>query len=504
MLAPRLLATARTRPDAIAIVDGERRIGYGAFAEQAQRFAGLLATLAVAPGERISIVLPNGIEAALACYGSWLAGCIAVPLNAQARGRELAAWLGHATPRVVVHEADNTEVGAALAGIAPAPIRIATGPARPPQGTLAWQRVGEAAPVVLSADRVAAILYTSGTTGRPKGVTLTHANFAANVEAIVAYLALGADDSTVSALPFYYSYGASVLHTHLAVGGRMVLESNMVFPQLVVEAIERERVTGFSGVPSTFSLLLDRVPLVQHDLSSLRYLTQAGGAMPAATVRRLRDAIPQARLFVMYGQTEATARLAWLPPERLDDKPGSAGKAIAGVRIEVRGEAGHALPAGMPGEVWVRGGNVMAGYWRDPAATALVLHDGWLRTGDMGHLDTEGYLYLDGRRSDMIKTGAHRVHPLEIEEVLCELGGVREAAAVGIPDPTLGQVIKAFLVVADAHALDADAVRAHCRAYLAPHKVPRRVEFVPSLPRTASGKVRRRQLTEPAPMQEFS
>lgn len=505
-LASRLLNTARAHPYRVAIVDGDRRVTYAELADCVRRFAGWLGTSGPGTGERVAIVLPNGIEAVIACYGSWLAGCIAVPMNAQARGRELGSWLRHARPKLLVHEAGNSDVDDALDDVGLVPQRIVVGSGQAPDDSVGWQQALESAPAISAAnviEAIATILYTSGTTGSPKGVTLTHANVAANTDAITTYLELTGSDSTVSVLPFYYSYGASVLHTHLAVGGRVVLEHGLVFPATVVETIARERVSGFSGVPSTFSLLLDRVPLAEHDLSSLRYLTQAGGAMHPALITRLRDAIPQARLFVMYGQTEATARLAWLPPERLDDKPGSAGKAIPGVRIEVRGDAGETLPPGTPGEVWARGDNVMAGYWNDPVATDLVLRDGWLRTGDMGHLDDEGYLYLDGRRSDMIKTGAHRVHPLDVEEVLLELPGVMEAAVVGVDEAKLGQVIKVFIVVGGDRRLDADLVRAHCRKRLAIYKVPRYVEFMPVLPRTASGKVRRALLVAPAAMQEL-
>ncbi|WP_222564838.1 class I adenylate-forming enzyme family protein [Novilysobacter antarcticus] len=505
-LASRLLVTARTHPRLGAIVDGDRRIDYAELAARVKGFAGFLHAQGLGAGERIAIVLPNCLEAVVACYGSWLAGCVAVPLNAQARGRELGAWLRHSGATLLVHEADNTEIALALAEAGVTLQRVVTGAGEEPTGGINWQDAVESAPVASAAhifQPVATLLYTSGTTGAPKGVTLTHANVVANTDAIIEYLALTREDSAVSVLPFYYSYGASVLHTHLAAGGRLVLQPNLVFPEMVADLMERERVTGFPGVASTFSLLLDRAVLAGRDLSSLRYLTQAGGAMAPTLIKRLRNAIPQARLFVMYGQTEATARLAWLPPERLDDKPGSAGKAIRGVSIEVRDDAGASVPAGTAGEVWVRGANVMAGYWNDPAATALVLRDGWLRTGDMGHLDGEGYLYLDGRRSDMIKTGAHRVHPLDVEEVLFELPGVIDAAVVGVDEPTLGQVVKVFIVASGDPPLDANLVRAHCRRRLATYKVPRHVEFIATLPRTASGKVRRVLLTEPSAMQEL-
>jgi long-chain acyl-CoA synthetase len=495
-LAHRLLATARATPDAIAIACGDRHTGYAALADQALRFAAMLHAGGLHAGDRVAIVLPNSLEAVVACYGCWLAGCIAVPVAPQARLRELRALLRHAGARMVVHEAGNPDAHGAADGCDPPLARVVVGGPATAVAT-AWDEALAVPPLAgtQGTGPTASIMYTSGTTGRPKGVCLTHANFAANVDAITTCLALGPGDSVVAVLPFHYAYGASVLHTHLAVGGRLVIERNSMFPALVADTIARERSTGFSGVASTYALLLDHAALAGHDLSSLRYITSAGGPLPDALARRVRDAFPGAGLVCMYGQTEATARLAWLPPERFDDKRGAAGQAIPGVTLEIRDEAGHPAPPGVEGEVWARGANVMAGYWNDVAASAEVLRGGWLRTGDMGWLDEDGVLFLAGRRSDMIKTGAHRVHPLEIEEVLHELPGVSGAAVVGVDDDVLGQVPKAYVVGAG-RSLDARVVRAHCRARLAPHKVPRFVEFVDALPMTATGKLRRAALGE--------
>lgn len=495
-LAHRLLSTARVAPAAVALVEGDRRWSYAELAEAVRCFAGLLRAQGLGDAERVAILLPNRFEAVVACYGAWLAGCIAVPLNPQASGRELATWLAHCRPRLVVLEAGNAVAVGALEAVPDAGcLWVAAPGAAGVPADEAWERVVPAAaplPGARTTQPLAAILYTSGTTGAPKGVALSHANFASNVDAIVDYLALGAGDSIVSVLPFHYAYGASVLHTHLAAGARLVIEPNLVFPHAVVDTLVREQATGFSGVPSTFGLLLDRAVLDGRALPHLRYVTQAGGPMPPPLAARLRAALPGTRLFVMYGQTEATARLAWMPPERLDERPGSVGRAVAGVRLQVRDAAGAPLPAGHEGEVWACGGGIMAGYWNDPLATAAVLRDGWLRTGDLGWMDAEGFLFIAGRRSDMIKTGAHRVHPQDVEDALREMDGVLEAAVAGVDDAILGQVVKAWVVAAA--GLDANAVRAHCRARLAPYKVPRQVEFVTRLPRTASGKVRRAAL----------
>ena len=507
-LTSRLRAHALGEPGRRAVADGERRIDYGNLWAQAAAFCRFLKTAGIGRGDRVAVILPNCIEAIVAVYACWLADAVVVPLNAQARARDMEPWLRHSEARCVLFEAGHRDVLQAIEALQTPILRVATGSSEAAASATSWAQAiaqaGNAAESESGADDLAMILYTSGTTGAPKGVMLSHANLAANVDSIIAYLQLDKDDSIVSVLPFYYSYGASVLHTHLASGAFVVLEQNLVFPHLMVETMARERVSGFSGVPSTFLLLLNRVPLDDYDLSALRYLTQAGGAMAPATAQRLREALPQAKLYIMYGQTEATARLAWLPPDMIEKKPGAVGIAVAGVELAVRREDGTPAAALEVGEVHARGPNVMLGYWRNPEASHTVLRDGWLKTGDMGYLDDDGYLFLSGRRSDMIKTGAHRVHPKDVEEVLAELAGIDEVAVVGVDDDTLGQVIKAVIVPRPHHALTDQRIKAHCRERLAGYKIPKLIEFVDVLPKTASGKIRRAQLTATIEPREVS
>lgn len=495
----RVAAIAARHPGRTAIVGDDRRIDYAGFWREAQGFAHALRVRGLQPGERVAILLPNRIEAAVACYGAWLAGGIAVPLNAQARERDFQAWLAHCDARHVVFETRHgdavTAIDAADAMGAQAIERWSIDGDHPLAGASAsHEDACGIDPAGIASDDIALILYTSGTTGAPKGVTLSHGNLLANADAVVRYLALDERDSVLSILAFYYAYGASVLHTHLMSGGCVVLAQNLLFPHLLMDTIARERITGFSGVPSTFALLLERVKLADYDLSSLRYLTQAGGAMSPVLARRLRAALPDARLFVMYGQTEATSRLTYLPPERLDEKLGAVGIPVDGVELRIVREDGHDAEMGETGEVRVRGPNVMRGYWKNADATAAVLVDGWLRTGDLGHLDADGVLWLAGRRSDMIKTGAHRVHPGDIEDVIAEIPGVSEVAVVGVDDNVLGQVIKAFVVAPGLPLNSGNHIKAHCRERLATYKIPRDIAFVSALPRTASGKVRRAAL----------
>ena len=469
------------------MVDGARRTTYDAFFSQAVACAAALRARGLQAGERVAIVLPNRLEAATSVYGVWLAGGVAVPLNVQARARDFSPWLRHCDARIVVHEHGHRDVEQALGDLE------GTIQSLPLDDSTGFPEASFAPDQESAGDSLAMLLYTSGTTGAPKGVMLSHANLLANAEAVIDYLQLTADDSVLDVLPFYYAYGASVLHTHLLTGGRIVLAPSLAFPHLVTQALQGESITGFCGVPSTYSLLLEHTQL---SAPSLRYLTQAGGAMPARLVRRLRDALPHVRLFLMYGQTEATSRLTYLPPEDIDERAGSVGRPLRDVEIRICRDDGTWASPGETGEVCARGPNVMLGYWNNPEATDAVLREGWLHTGDLGHLDAKGYLYLDGRRSDMIKTGAHRVNPADVEEAIAELAWVIEAAVVGIDDDVMGQVIKAFVVVAQEQPRGEDRIRAHCRARLAPYKVPKQVEFIGALPRTASGKVRRVQLTE--------
>jgi acyl-CoA synthetase (AMP-forming)/AMP-acid ligase II len=340
---------------------------------------------------------------------------------------------------------------------------------------------------------LASIIYTSGTTGQAKGVMLSHASLHANARAIIASLGLTERDHSLCVLPFHFSYGNSVLQSHLLSGARLTLEDNLAFPQVLLQRLQDERVSGFAGVPSTFALLLARHRLADFDLSALRYVTQAGGPMPRVLLAKIREQLPGLRVFLMYGQTEATARLTCLDPADLDRKPGSVGVAIDGVEIEIR-ENGAAVPRGRVGHVYARGPNVMLGYWGNPNATAEVLRDGWLDTRDLGYFDEDGYLFIVGRTSDMIKVGAFRVSPTEIEEVVMGLDGVAEAGVVGVADDILGQAVKVVVVLRPGAALTPLAVKAYCRENLAAYKVPKVVEFALALPRTSSGKLQRFKL----------
>lgn len=343
---------------------------------------------------------------------------------------------------------------------------------------------------------LAQIIYTSGSTGRPKGVMLSHQNLISNTRSILAYLQLSSEDSIVAVLPFVYAYGNSVMLTHLFVGGKIVIENSFVYPNLILERISKERVTGFSGVASTYTLLLNQSNLKADSFPALRYLTNAGGPMPSGLLGRLRSLFSEKEIYVMYGQTEATARLTYLPPNALSQKAGSAGRPVPGVTLKIVKEGGAVARPGEIGEVYASGENIMQGYWNDPEATAKALEGGWLRTGDMGHLDEEGYLTIVGRNSEMIKSGAYRISPVEIEEVLLRHPAVKEAGVVGVDDPILGEAICGVVAPKQEHQPTDMELLAHCARHLAPYKRPKVICLVKELPKSFSGKVLRQELRE--------
>jgi len=344
------------------------------------------------------------------------------------------------------------------------------------------------------ADCLAMILYTSGTTGSPKGVMLTHRNLVSNALSIVEYLGLGEEERMMVVLPFHYSYGNSLLTTHVMVGGCLVLENSFAYPNKVLERMVEEKVTGFAGVPSTFAILLARSNLRSMSFPHLRYVTQAGGPMSPRHVAELRAVLPHTQIFIMYGQTEASARLSYLHPADLERKPGSVGKAIPGVRLTIRKEDGSVAAPGEVGEIVAQGPNVMVGYWRRPDETRAVLQEDGLHTGDLARMDEEGYLYIVGRQSDIIKSGAHRISAKEIEDVIAELPGVQEVAVVGEYDEILGEAIKACVVLKPSMTCSKQEVQLHCKAMLPSYKVPRKVVFYEELPKTPTGKIRKNEL----------
>lgn len=340
-------------------------------------------------------------------------------------------------------------------------------------------------------NRLAQILFTSGSTGLPKGVMLSHKNLISNTKSIIEYLQLTSDDIIEIVLPFYYCYGLSLLHTHLKVGGSVVLNNNFIFLGSVINDLEKFKCTGFAGVPSHFQILLRKSKsFTKREFPELRYFTQAGGKLHNVFIKELVEAFPKKKFFVMYGQTEATARLSYLPPKLVLEKLGSIGKGIPDVTLEVFNKNDQPVKVGEIGEIVAKGDNIMLGYFNEPKSNMLTLKNGLLYTGDMAKKDEDGYIYLVARKKEIIKVGGKRISPKEIEEVIVSVPEVIDCTVEGIYDEVLAEAIKATIVLTDNMEQEKgrEKILSTCRSKLAMYKVPQVLEFKKRLDVNQSGK----------------
>ncbi|MGH4119859.1 AMP-binding protein [Clostridium sp.] len=344
---------------------------------------------------------------------------------------------------------------------------------------------------------VAVILFTSGSTGNPKGVMLTHFNLMCNTNSIIEYLSLTKHDRVEMVLPFYYCYGTSILHTHFRVGGSIVINNKFMFPQTVIEDINKYNCTGFSGVPSNYQILLRMTDIKSSKLPSLRYITQAGGKLPEVFIKELIEILKGVDIFIMYGQTEATSRLSYLPPHLINKKMNSIGKGISGTELVVLNGEGKIVKPGEIGEIAARGGNIMKGYFNDISETAKVIKNGYLYTGDLAKVDDEGYIYIVSREKNIIKSGGNRISPKEIENIISQIPQVVECAVIGVYDDILGEAVKAFVVlIENKFNIDYKYISNFCKKQLPSYKVPRYIEFIKELPKNSSGKVLLKKLKD--------
>lgn len=467
----------RAGPGATAIVDGGGAHSYDQLRLAAAHQLATLREAGLGPGARVALVGANGLGWAASYLAVLAGGMVAVPIANVLPPDEVAArteWIGAAATFMGAQEARKLE-GRLLNPLPMTQEVSAEGP------DLTFTGVMPGHDAVLA--------FTSGTTGRPRVVRHTHDNVQANTESILGYLPLTVDERILVVLPFSYVFGASLLHTHLRVGATLVVQPNAVFPQQIVERMAEQRCTGLAGVPSTFAVLLRNSTFGSQALPDLRLIQQAGGKLAPAFIREIRAAQPQARLFVMYGQTEATARLSYLPPEDLDRRPGSIGRGIPGVSLRVVNDAGIDVAPGEIGEIRARGRNVSPGYLDDETETARRMPDGELRTGDLAVVDDEGYLYVVDRQEDFIKSWGLRIASQDIETVALQLTDLVSVAVVGVPDDAAGEVVELAAVLRDGAMLTPSDVIDHCRERLAKHMVPMAVHFVPLIPLNSNGKV---------------
>ncbi len=346
-------------------------------------------------------------------------------------------------------------------------------------------------------DQLAEIIYTSGSTGEPKGVMISHRNLIANTSSIIEYLNLSEKDIMLVVLPFYYCYGLSLLHTHLRIGGSIVLNNMFIMLGGVLNDLKRFKCTGFAGVPSHFQILLRKSESFKKtEFPDLKYVTQAGGKLHNAFITEFIGTFPDIRFNVMYGQTEATARLSWLPPEDLPEKIGSCGKGIPGVKLIVADEKGKPLEPGETGEILAYGDNIMQGYYKDPESTNKTLKNGWLCTGDLAKLDEDGYIFLTARKKEIIKVGGRRVSPKEIEGVIFTMPDVVDCNIEVVYDEILGETMKATVVVREStqNKITPDTIKKYCAERLVAYKIPQIVEVNNQIQITATGKKLKKQV----------
>jgi amino acid adenylation domain-containing protein len=513
MLVQHFLETSAGRyPDKVALVCGERGLTYSEIEAQANRLAHALRDAGVQRGDRVTILLENSAEAVVAIFAALKADAVFMVLHPGTKPDRLAYLLDDAEPAALVTDSAHIREAAVTIGEAHS-LRClicvdgaeACPTVRDTQhlAVIEWadlKRYPAHRPATrtISMD-LATLIYTSGSTGQPKGVMSTHLNVVSATSSINGYLHNTPEDIIIDLLPLAFDYGLYQIMLAFQVGARLVLEKGFAFPAHTVAVIEREKVTGLPGVPTLFALLLKYPDLLRRGLPSLRYITNTAAALPVSHIEQIRAAFPHVTLFSMYGLTECK-RVSYLPPEQLDHRPASVGIAIPDTEVYVVDDEGRHLPPGEVGELVVRGAHVTRGYWRAPALTAQRFRPGplpgetVLYTGDLFKTDQEGFLYFVARKDDIIKSRGEKVSPREVENVVCRMAGVAEAAVVGVPDPVLGQAVKLFVVPFAGAQLTERVVRAYCTRNLVDYMVPKYVEVVTELPRTGNGKVDKKLL----------
>ena len=492
--------------DSPAILFGDDVVSYGDLRRHVERLSGSLRSWGCGAGSRIGLLSDNSPFFVIAYLSIIKAGMCAVPLQenvSQANFNDIVSTtemplvLASVKYAKKIHEW-AIEIGADL--FSDREVELEDGgkvfsiddmdSARKPSRTA--HRVAQ------PAEELAAIMFTSGSTGEPKGVMVSHRNIECNTMDIISYIGINSSDRAMVVLPFYYCYGASLLHTHLLAGGSLVLNNNFMFPGGVLDEIEAKACTGFAGVPSTYQILLRRTSFKERRFPSLRWFQQAGGNLPVPFIREMREAHPDIRLFVMYGQTEATARLSFLAPEDLDEKIGSIGRGLPSTNLAVLRKDGRPVRPGSEevGEIVASGDNITLGYLNDEEETALYFKNGCLYTGDIGRVDSDGFIYLLDRERDFIKCMGHRVGAKEIEEIIAEIPQVVEVAVIGVPHDLYGEAVKAYIVPLDSKRLTDEDIKKHCLKTLPNYKVPQIVSFVRSIPKNEAGKVEKAKLKE--------
>jgi len=500
------LASADRFPDKPAIAFKNQELNYASLEQKITAIAGGLSALGMHRGDRVGVYLGKTLDTVSCLFGVARGGGVFIPINPIFKGEQVQHIVNDSGAKILItsperllamedklHACTHLEHLILTKAIDMDGLR---------QNCLTLEQLphsDQSPPRVISAD-MAAILYTSGSTGKPKGVVLSHANMVAGAKSVAQYLENNSSDRILSVLPLSFDYGFSQLSTAFYVGGCAVL-LDYLLPRDVLRAAAKYTITGLAAVPPLW-IQLAQLPWPEQAVQSLRYITNSGGAMPKATLSALRDTLPQTKIFLMYGLTEAF-RSTYLPPDQLDRRPESMGKAIPDAEVLVVRPDGGPCDDDEPGELIHRGALVSLGYWNDPERTAERFKPAPMQTGgicrqeiavwsgDTVKRDAEGYLYFVGRHDDMIKTSGYRVSPTEIEEVIYTAAGIKEAVALGISHPILGQAI---VVVAVSDGADKDSLIKHCKFHLPSYMIPAHIEWMDKLPRNPNGKIDRKSL----------
>jgi long-chain acyl-CoA synthetase len=488
--------SAHSFPDKVALVAGGQRLRFAEVDRQCNRVARRLTNGGVKRFDRVVLWMENSVETAVGIFATLKAGGTFVVISPSVkRDRLLYIVRDCAATALITDETRlaslkdsirDTSVELVLTG---ADIRSGSGSDEP------LQKTG------IDID-LAALVYTSGSTGKPKGVMLTHLNMVSAAHSITTYLENVSSDVILNVLPLSFDYGLYQLMMAFKMGATLVLEKAFTYPASVLNRIAEEHVTGFPIVP-TISAILLQMDLTRWDLSSLRYITNTGAALPTNHIVKLRQMFPHVKIFSMYGLTECK-RVSYLPPDQIDIRPGSVGRGMPNEEVFIVDENGHRVGPNVVGELVIRGSNVMRGYWGLPEETDRVLKPGFfpgerlLYSGDLFRADDEGFLYFVGRKDDMIKTRGEKVSPKEVEDILYSCPGVAEAAVIGVSDAVLGSAVKAIVARQHGCRLDEKDILRHCAKYLEDFAMPKFVEIRDSLPRTSSGKIAKRELSSPA------
>lgn len=470
-------------------------LSYGELSANVGCLAAYLLNIGARNGDRVLLISDNSLFWVIAYLGIISAGLVCVPIAANSQPRDLDYILDSTEARIICaqdsiaiaqgarfaerHLVTDKDVKA-IAGVLSQESRL----------TICGTALSHQHYSAVDANDLAALVFTSGSTGQPRGVMVSHANIIANTDSIISYLSLTERDRIMAVLPFHYCYGASLLHTHLRVGGEVVADNRFMYPEVILQRMIETRCTGFAGVPSHFQILLRNSSLREKQFPDLRCVQQAGGFLAPTFIRGLKEALPNTQIFIMYGQTEATARLSYLPPHSIETKLGSIGRGMPGVKLRVLNEQGREVGTGEVGEVVAEGANITSGYWKNPHESDAIFRDGCLYTGDLATVDEDGYIYIVDRARDFLKIRGERVSCRQIEEVLLEFDELVEAAVIGISDEVLGEAVKAFVVprFRDSGEL-VNRLQSFYKSRLASHHLPKKLVVVPALPKNSAGKV---------------